>query len=142
MRRVARSAFAVLALSVALSGAPSWARPAARGSVGARISGVVNLNSASVRELDLLPGVGEKVALRILEHRKKKPFSTVEELAGVKGFGKKRVAKLRPMLTVQGPTTIKRLAQSKAPSREGLGVPEAGKAQSAPVVSGRRPPGS
>jgi competence protein ComEA len=69
-------------------------------------TGVVNLNEASEAELDRLPGVGVKAAQRILAHREKRPFKRIEELAKVKGFGKKKFLKLKPYLTLTGPTTL------------------------------------
>ncbi len=73
----------------------------------ARYTGVVNLNEATEAQLDLLPGVGAKAAQSILTHRKKRPFQRIEELVKVKGFGKKKVEKLKPYLTLTGPTTLK-----------------------------------
>jgi competence protein ComEA len=70
-------------------------------------SGVVNLNEASEAELDRLPGVGMKAAQSILTHRQKRPFQRIEELVKVKGFGKKKVQKLKPYLSLTGPTTLK-----------------------------------
>lgn len=70
-------------------------------------TGVVNLNEATEAELDRLPGVGLKAVQRILEQRKKKPFQRIEELVKVKGFGKKKFQKLKPHLTVTGPSTLK-----------------------------------
>ncbi|CAM4333591.1 helix-hairpin-helix domain-containing protein [Corallococcus sp. ZKHCc1 1396] len=83
--------------------------------------GVVNLNEATAAELDLLPGVGEKAAQRILEHRKKRPFGRVEELVRVKGFGKKKFLKLRAHLALSGPTTLKveKVPVPPSPGREG-----------------------
>ncbi|MEW5740846.1 MAG: helix-hairpin-helix domain-containing protein [Myxococcota bacterium] len=72
-----------------------------------QLTGVVNLNAASVQQLDLLPGIGEKAAKKIVEYRSKQPFSRVEDLTKVKGFGKKKLEKLKPFLTTSGPTTIK-----------------------------------
>ncbi len=69
-------------------------------------TGVVNLNEASADELDRLPGVGRKAAERILTHRQKKPFQRIEELVRVKGFRKKKFEKLKPFLTLTGPTTL------------------------------------
>jgi competence protein ComEA len=69
-------------------------------------TGVVNLNEASAEELDRLPGVGRKAAERILTHRQKKPFQRIEELVRVKGFRKKKFEKLKPYLTLTGPTTL------------------------------------
>ncbi|ABF86118.1 competence protein comEA [Myxococcus xanthus DK 1622] len=77
-------------------------------------TGTVNLNEASAAELDLLPGVGEKAAQRIIEHRQKRPFKRVEELVRVKGFGKKKFLKLKAHLALSGPTTL-RVEQVPAP---------------------------
>jgi competence protein ComEA len=73
----------------------------------ARYTGVVNLNEATLAELDLLPGVGAKAAQRVLEQRQKRRFQRVEELVRVKGFGRKKFLKLKPHLAVAGPTTLK-----------------------------------
>lgn len=70
------------------------------------LSGMLNLNTATAAQLDQLPGVGEKAARRIIEHRAKTPFAKVEDLRKVKGFGVKKLAKLKPYLTVSGPTTL------------------------------------
>ena len=62
---------------------------------------VVNLNTATVAELEALPGIGAKVAARIVEYRTKKgPFRKIEELMNVQGVGEKSFLKLRPQLTV------------------------------------------
>ena len=80
---------------------------AAKKSMAKKLVGVANLNGATVKELDLLPGIGEKAATQIVAHRAKTPVARVEELARVKGFGKKKIDKLKPWLTVNGPTTLK-----------------------------------
>jgi len=72
-----------------------------------RCTGVVNLNEATAAQLDLLPGVGAKAAQHIITWREKRAFKRIEELVRVKGFGKKRFLKLKPHLTLQGPTTLK-----------------------------------
>jgi competence protein ComEA len=77
-----------------------------RKAAAVKVSGVVNLNQASAAQLDLLPGVGEKAAKKIVAHREKTPFKRVEELVKVKGFGKKKFEKLKPYLVVAGPTTL------------------------------------
>lgn len=71
-----------------------------------QVSGVINLNTATVAQLDLLPGVGEKAAKRIIAHREKTPFKRTEEILKVKGFGKKKYEKLKAHLAVSGGTTL------------------------------------
>ena len=66
----------------------------------------VNINTASSAELAYLPRIGTKVAERIVERRKEKPFARPEELMEVKGIGEKLYASLKPYVSVSGPTTI------------------------------------
>jgi len=66
-------------------------------------AGKVNLNTASVAELSALPGVGEKLAARIVEHRQKTGgFKSTQELMNVKGVGEKNFTKIQSYLTVGG----------------------------------------
>lgn len=61
----------------------------------------VNLNRASVEELQALPGVGPVLAQRMVEWRKTHGrYRTVDDLRAVKGVGKKRLEQLRPLVTV------------------------------------------
>ena len=61
----------------------------------------VNLNTATVDELDGVKGIGPSKAKAIVDHRSKNgPFKSVDDLKGVKGFGEKSVARLRGELTV------------------------------------------
>jgi len=70
--------------------------------------GVVNINQASAEQLMFLPRVGESKALRIVEHRAKTPFKSVNELARVKGIGLKSLRYLKPFIRIDGPTTLSR----------------------------------
>lgn len=105
--------FAVLvALGVALALVSGSAE--AKGPGKAKVSGVVNLNEATAAQLDMLPGVGAKAAQAIVAFREKHKFTRIEELVKVKGFGKKRFAKLKPYLAVSGETTLKVEKPAKA----------------------------
>jgi competence protein ComEA len=68
---------------------------------------VVNLNDASSEELERLPGIGPAKARLIVDHRHAHPFRKVDELTKVKGIGRKTFGKLRPYITIFGPTTLK-----------------------------------
>ncbi len=58
--------------------------------------GRVRVNTASVSELEQLPGVGPVLAARIAAHREENgPFSTVEDLLDVSGIGEAKLASLR-----------------------------------------------
>lgn len=63
-------------------------------------NGRVNLNKATVEELDALPGIGPAMARRIIEMRQKKRFTTVEDLLQVKGIGKAKLERLREFIEV------------------------------------------
>ena len=63
-------------------------------------SGKVNINTATVEELQTLPKIGPKIAGAIVEYREKHPFKNVDELVEVKGIGEKTLEKLKPLVTV------------------------------------------
>jgi competence protein ComEA len=62
--------------------------------------GRLNLNTASVAELDALPGVGPVLAQRIVDHRKQGPFTSVDQLDDVSGIGPARAAELAQLVSV------------------------------------------
>lgn len=62
----------------------------------------ININTASVKELEELPGIGKGLAERIVEHREKYgPFRRAEHLIMVRGISDKRFRALRDSITVE-----------------------------------------
>jgi len=78
---------------------------ATHGAVGAPAGGAVvqavpgqplDLNTATIEQLDTLPGVGEVTAQKIVDYREEHGgFGSVDELGEVPGIGDKRLADLR-----------------------------------------------
>ena len=65
-------------------------------------SAVVNINTATLEELQTIPGVGIKTAEKILEYRKNNGgFSTIDELINIDGIGEKTLEKIKPMVKVE-----------------------------------------
>jgi competence protein ComEA len=87
-------------LAVALAGSALAAPTAAKEQV--------NINTATVQELQLLPRVGPALAKRIVDFRTANgPFKAPEELARVKGISEKSLTNLGPYVSVSGATTLK-----------------------------------
>ncbi len=72
---------------------------------------LVDLNHATLSDLEALPGIGPKLAQRVIEHRDENgPFRSVDDLRHVKGIGRKKFDRLRPHVLV---TNTKSLARHK-----------------------------
>ena len=70
--------------------------------------GVVNLNTANVVELQLLPGIGESRAAAIVALRQQRGgFKSVDELVDVKGIGDAMLDRLKPYVRTSGKTTAR-----------------------------------
>ncbi len=76
--------------------------PVGEASVGDDASrGPIDLNTATVAELDQLPGVGPATASAIIEHRDESgPFASVDDLTDVKGIGPAKLDALRDLVRV------------------------------------------
>lgn len=63
--------------------------------------GKININTASLEELDTLPGIGPSIAQRIIDHRTTHgPFRSREDLQKVSGIGEKRYEQLKDLISV------------------------------------------
>jgi competence protein ComEA len=84
--------------SAPVSGAPG---PTAPVSVKPKAGEVLDLNAATVEQLDALPGVGPVTAAAIVAWRQANgKFTNVDQLADVDGIGPARLDKLRPLVRV------------------------------------------
>jgi competence protein ComEA len=80
---------------------------AAAAAAPAATAGVVNINTATADQLQLLPRVGPTLAGRIIEFREASgPFQSVDEIVAVKGIGESAFEKLKPYITTSGATTL------------------------------------
>jgi competence ComEA-like helix-hairpin-helix protein len=68
----------------------------------------IDLNTATAAQLQQLPGVGPAMASAIVQFRKKSgPFERLEDLLAIRGITSRRLARLRPYLTLSKPAATK-----------------------------------
>ena len=64
---------------------------------------MININTATLEQLDLLPGIGPVTAQAIIDYRTEfGPFETPEDLLNVKGIGEKKLAAILEFITTGG----------------------------------------
>jgi competence protein ComEA len=98
MMRIVMVVLLILGLGAAAPAAQDTAR---RPTPAAKASGPLNLNTATVAQLETLPGIGKSTAERILEYREKSGgFKKIEDLMNVRGIGEKSFLKLKPLVMV------------------------------------------
>ncbi len=86
-------------VAVGVPGAGGGAGATAAG--GGAAPGLVDLNTATVADLDALPGIGPVLAQRVVDHRTAQgPFGSVQELDDVSGIGPALYAEISPLVTV------------------------------------------
>jgi competence protein ComEA len=105
MRRVKVGTALVLAILLA---APMISAGQASAPAKAAVATVININTATADQLDALPGVGAKLAARIVDYRQKNGgFKKIEDLMNVQGIGEKNFLKLKPLITLGQPKAEK-----------------------------------
>ena len=63
--------------------------------------GKIDINSATIDQLQLLPGIGEALAQRIIDYRTEHgEFAAIEELMNVSGIGEKKFTALRDYIKI------------------------------------------
>lgn len=65
---------------------------------------LVDINTADLKTLESLPGIGPSTAELIVKGR---PYKNVDDLANVKGIGKSKLQKIKPLVTVGGQPAAK-----------------------------------
>lgn len=85
--------------SAGMTGSTGGGGGAAAGSASA--GGTVDLNTATLEQLDSLPGVGPSTAQAILDYRRERGrFRSVDELLEVRGIGDAKLASMRSRVRV------------------------------------------
>jgi competence protein ComEA len=81
--------------------------------------GKININTATIEELRLLPGVGDSTANNILAYRKANgPFKTLGDVVKVKGIGEKKFKKLQVYLKLDGKSDFEPVKKAKPAKKE------------------------
>ena len=84
-------------------GTPTAGTIGASGMKSGKSDQPVDPNTATIDELQSLPGVGAKMAQRIVDERTKRAFTCVEDLRRVSGIGPKTLEKLRGRVVIVTP---------------------------------------
>jgi competence protein ComEA len=76
--------------------------------------GKININTATIEELGLLPGVGDSTANNILAYRKANgPFKALGDEVKVRGIGEKKFKKLQDYLKLDGKSDFEPVKKAK-----------------------------
>ena len=91
---------------------------------------LVDINTADQKALESLPGVGPATAKEIVKGR---PYKSVDDLANVKGIGKSKLEKIKPLVTVGGQPA------AQAPAAAGAAAGAAAPAASPKTTTATQP---
>jgi competence protein ComEA len=132
---VSKSAIEKLRSGATVSGAAAAPAAASKSAASkasaapATPAGPVDLNTASMKDLEGLPGVGEATAKKIVAGR---PYASVDDLAKA-GVSKSTIEKLRPGATVSGAPAARAAAPASAPASAAPGAAPAAPPATAPA---------
>jgi competence protein ComEA len=115
-KKIMRKSLPIFVIAFLIASVSLAAMPESTPAANNEPAGVVNINTAGVQELSLLPRVGAKVAQRIVDYRTEHgKFAKTSDLMQVKGIGDKSFQNLSAYLTVDGKTTL--TAKVRGPKR-------------------------
>ena len=101
MTRMVMVVLLILGIGVATAAAQAGSTRKPAAAAHTSVATPVNLNTASVAQLEGLPGIGKAMAERIVEYRQKNgSFKKAEDLMNVRGIGEKNFLKLKALVTV------------------------------------------
>ena len=93
-----------LILGAGVASAQNSSAPPPSSTPAAATQAPVNLNTATLAQLQTLPGVGRVMAERIIEYREQNGgFKRIEDLMNVRGIGEKNFLTLKPLIVVSAP---------------------------------------
>jgi DNA uptake protein ComE-like DNA-binding protein len=100
-----RTALAIAVAAITAISCAAWlvrdAKPLFAHSAPKKGSLVVNINTATLEQLETLPGIGPARARLIIEHR---TYSSVDDLKRIKSIPVNVIEELRPLVLVNGET--------------------------------------
>ncbi|MCL4266657.1 MAG: helix-hairpin-helix domain-containing protein [Anaerolineae bacterium] len=89
------------AVSAPITAAEPAASNAGTDSLVATANNRININTATLDQLDTLPGIGPSTAANIIQHRENNgPFVSIEAIMDVSGIGETRFAQIKDLITI------------------------------------------